>query len=691
MAQKFTAINAHLQLAAQLECEKRYNDAIKEIKLALIEEPNNDDVYYTYAQLLQAIEQYDQSILQLEKVVLLNPPHTDAHNDLGVLYFQKAEYEKAIEHLIKATSLDRNWTAHRNLGDVLMQLGRYNEALPVLEKIIKHVPDDIDVIQKINACRESELFKRAEVDRGCRKESLVLQNTNDPFPEINHKNVIADDRKKKPSCSKIVRELTETELSIDNCPATPDVQRMEARGLVTRYRLDLVLKYLFFKSLESGSERTEWEPFYRKHIFDRIAGVEFPKRSVEDFVSNCEVLLQSLRSKGFDPAQPISVFPDKSILNGAHRIACALATGNDVIVSPLERGISRTWDFRWFLERDYPQDVLAELLYHYSLLTRRALGIIILWGPLVRVWTRLTRELEHEMGVVGWLDLSFENLPSAFESIVRDMYSLQWGKLEQSHIRRKIIMLNQSRRVFRVLLVESLSEDGVTFTEQLQTVRDRIRCDYDHHIPNEAFCTCHASTSEEESRYLIELLLSSGSRKHRLLRSRGQPRTEFNEWLFKLAGELSKHGLSRNDVCIVGSSPLEVVGIRNSTNIDITLALRFRKRFGPGITHLNDWLDIVTEGYPRSSNDQQISDDQLIYDARNHFWYRGFKFASVDIVLKRKAFQARPKDLADVEAAKRFFSVETDREYQSGIANEDGAELISFLTMREKELKGERL
>jgi hypothetical protein len=475
---------------------------------------------------------------------------------------------------------------------------------------------------------------------------------------------------------------------------------LDARQVITRFRLDIVLKYLFFRGLDGTADRAHWEFFYRKHILDRTKGVEpqdrfqkkpSTKRSVDDYVNACEELYRSFKSGGFDPTYPIPVSVDKRLLNGAHRTACALATDTRVIVAPAERGVRKSWGFRWFLERGYPRDVLAALLYYYAHLTSRAIGVLILWGPTLQAWREIMEELKNEAGVVGWLDLSFETNPSAFESIVQDIYSLQWSRLEQSHIRRKTIFLNQARRIFRVIVLEDLFEHRLEFLKELRALRARIRTKYNELIPEEAFCTCHASSNEGESSYLIELLLGQGSRKHQLLRPRGQLRPEFGGWLYKLEEELARHGLSRQDVCIVGSSPLEVLGIRNATDIDITIASRFRKRFGAGITHLNEWLDVVRQGYARAADRPRISDDQLIDNPEHHFWFRGYKFADVDIVLRRKALQGRAKDIADVESAKEFFSPEAGKRVQADGANRAGMELISYLVRREKENKGRRL
>jgi hypothetical protein len=479
-----------------------------------------------------------------------------------------------------------------------------------------------------------------------------------------------------------------------------ELRRFDPRQFLTRSRLDIVLKYLFFRSLSGAADRAQWEAFYRKHIQDRTGGTEPPdnfqeqdtiKGTVDDYVLACETLFRSFQRDGFDPSYPIPVSVSQKLLNGAHRIACALATDNTVVVAPVRRGTRPPWGFQWFLDRGYPHDLKAALLYHYAHLTTRAVGVMILWGPAVRHWQEILKGLKKKVGIVGWLDLSFEENPAAFESIVHDIYSLQWQDLEQANIRRKTILLNQSQRVFRVVLVEDLFDHPRRFLKKLTTCRNTIRSKLDRIIPEDAFCTCHASSNERESNYLIELLLGPGSRKHQMMRVRGQPRLEFAGWLFKLANELERHGLSREEICIVGSSPLEVIGIRNSTDLDITVTSGLRKRFSSGITHLNDWLDIVTKGYARALDHPPISDDQLIQDSKHHFWFRGFKFADVDIVLRRKARQRRPKDLADVDAARKFFLLDAGERAQGFAAHGPGIDLIAYLVGRERDSRAGRL
>jgi hypothetical protein len=490
-----------------------------------------------------------------------------------------------------------------------------------------------------------------------------------------------------------------SELAAIPCSGAELIQ-MDPREALTRSRLDLVLKYLFFRSLAGAGDRSRWESFYRRHILDRTNGVEprdsfqkthSEKFSVDHYVSGCADLLRSFQSRGFSPSYPIPLGTDQKPLNGAHRIACALATQNPILVAPVQLGCRKPWGFRWFLERGYPPDLLADLLYHYAHLTTKAIGTMILWGPIMPQWRQVMNDLKGKVGLVGWLDFSFEENPFAFESIVHDMYALQWKDLDQANIRRKTILLNQSRRMFRLLLVEDLFDNQKTFRRALTAVRSNVRKSLSHLVPKESFCTCHAAVTEIESSYLVELLLGYGSRKHHALRRSGQPRRQFGEWLFQLARELSRHGLARHDVCIVGSSPLEVIGLRDSTDIDITVTSEARRRFGRGVTHLNSWLDLVTRGYARSLDHAAISDDELINDPRHHFWFRGFKFADVQLVLRRKASQKRPKDLADVRAAEKLLNHKPGKGIAYRSSGTCGSGLISYLVRREQELGAERI
>ena len=74
-------------------------------------------------------QQFTRAVGHLESAVAVDPASADAHNDLGVAYFQLEQYQKSVEHFKRATDLaPTHERANNNLCLVLLKTGRYTEA-----------------------------------------------------------------------------------------------------------------------------------------------------------------------------------------------------------------------------------------------------------------------------------------------------------------------------------------------------------------------------------------------------------------------------------------------------------------------------------------------------------------------------------------------------------------------------------
>lgn len=159
-------------------------------------------------------------------------------------------------------------------------------------------------------------------------------------------------------------------------PPTPPVSNcslLPPKSLVTARRLDIAVKWRFFRHLVGGNDRDS-ERVYRWHIDQRSgnrirAGVATDrwKRSLDDYVEAACRLVGSM-AFGFDPAFPIPVDPDGEILDGSHRLACALALGLGAV--PVERSDRHVWaphwGYDWFVERGMPADDLERTLADWN-------------------------------------------------------------------------------------------------------------------------------------------------------------------------------------------------------------------------------------------------------------------------------------------------------------------------------------
>ena len=111
-----------------------------------------DRLYQRIQEMIRGGEQ-NEAMEALEKLLESNPDHALAHNDLGVLYCNKGEGEKAQSHYEKAVHLEpENATFQKNLGDFYyVEAGRVEEAMELYVKILDENPTDIEVLLILGA------------------------------------------------------------------------------------------------------------------------------------------------------------------------------------------------------------------------------------------------------------------------------------------------------------------------------------------------------------------------------------------------------------------------------------------------------------------------------------------------------------------------------------------------------------
>lgn len=117
------------------------------------------------------------------------------------------------------------------------------------------------------------------------------------------------------------------------------------------------MKWRFFRHLRRGGD-SDAVDLYRWHIQQRSghrikAGVVTDKwkRSIGDYLESAVNLFHAVDRCGV--LRPVPVDPDGELLDGAHRVACALALGLSSV--PVEYHTAKAWapawDEHWFRAR----------------------------------------------------------------------------------------------------------------------------------------------------------------------------------------------------------------------------------------------------------------------------------------------------------------------------------------------------
>jgi len=122
------------------------NGALKRFEAQLRQSPEDPVANYGYALVLARIGKRKEAIAHLKKALEKKALNSNMLGELGRIYFQNGNYEKALGVLEPATSLgSSDPDAMFYLGRTYMELGQTEKAVGILEVLIEKYPDFTDV------------------------------------------------------------------------------------------------------------------------------------------------------------------------------------------------------------------------------------------------------------------------------------------------------------------------------------------------------------------------------------------------------------------------------------------------------------------------------------------------------------------------------------------------------------------
>ena len=128
-----------------MAAEKLYNEILKK-------NPNYVGAYNNLGILYNQYGNNQKAAHYYKKAIQINPNHFDAHNNLGILYNQYGNFKKAVHCYEKAIQINHNHVdAHNNLGNIFKKIGKNQKAIDYYEKAIQINPNHIDANNNLGA------------------------------------------------------------------------------------------------------------------------------------------------------------------------------------------------------------------------------------------------------------------------------------------------------------------------------------------------------------------------------------------------------------------------------------------------------------------------------------------------------------------------------------------------------------
>jgi len=122
---------------------------------------------------------------------------------------------------------------------------------------------------------------------------------------------------------------------------------------------------------------------------------------------------------------------------------------------------------------------------------------------------------------------------------------------------------------------------------------------------------------------------------------------------------LKEFDIQKNEICLYGSLPLHIAGIRENGDVDFLMTSKTKKRILPKVKSNSncktDWKiefgdNIHTGPLHKDRFDYfGLTNEMLIYDEKYHMVIDGYKIFRLELTLSKKANRKRDKDLKDVK------------------------------------------
>jgi tetratricopeptide (TPR) repeat protein len=136
----------------------QWDDAEKHFNAVVALKSNLDEAYYNYGVVLTLRKRDAEAADAFRHAIEVNPLHAQAHNNLGVLFERERRWEDAAAAYRRAVESQPAFRLGRfNLGRMLIALGKNDDAVAELEKLIALTPEDQETPRHVYALSTAHL------------------------------------------------------------------------------------------------------------------------------------------------------------------------------------------------------------------------------------------------------------------------------------------------------------------------------------------------------------------------------------------------------------------------------------------------------------------------------------------------------------------------------------------------------
>jgi len=399
--------------------------------------------------------------------------------------------------------------------------------------------------------------------------------------------------------------------------------------LLTPARFDVLAKYLYAKHWYMNMAMDWATMVYRDHlrVFGGLKEGDYSgKNTLMDFIDQFQTILKSIEENDFNQDESlIPVDKDEIIIDGSHRLAACLYHNKNLSTVLFDVHASR-YDSQFFKNRGLLPDVADAMTLEYCEFSRN-MRIAVIFPVAQGKDAEILNILEKNGEVVYQKEILFSEIGRY--NLIRQIYRNEaWiGDFKsitpglQYHVDKRFLRRLPVRFIFFIC------KDDKYVKEAKKYIRNLFDLNND---------SIHINDTQEETIRIAQQILTANSI-HFL--NHAQPWKSTNFWnLFnKYKENIQRNNIDASQFCIDSGGVLASYGLRDTDDLDYL--------------HAGQALNIFGEEKINEHNQElkyhNLELGDIVYDPRNHYYYDGMKFASLNIVQEMKDNRNEAKDIKD--------------------------------------------
>ena len=407
----------------------------------------------------------------------------------------------------------------------------------------------------------------------------------------------------------------------------------EYNKFITSNRFDLMAKYLYVKHFHIKKYTNFFIELYKSHINTFNGCYEYPgtKNNINDFIQSFDNLILSIKKYNFNNDFPIPIGNNNVIINGAHRIVTSYFLKKNIYFE-YQNKVACLYNYSFFLNRKkFPslQTIYADTMALEYININSNIRIMCLYPKAYNINNiNIIKNIISTYGNI-YYEKTIQFNQNGFNNLIKELYrGEKWiGGLFPNGVteKTKLCFDNKPTTFFLIDMKD---------TNKLIEMKEKCRSLYKlkkHSL--------HVSDYTNDTFRIASSVLNKNSI-HFLNNGTNDITMNTKLLLNKFFNEVK---LNKEDFCLTSSLIMEMYGLRQAKDIDYLHENNYNINTNNIGLHSGIW-----------ENYYNIHKKNIIYNPENHFYFNGFKFATLKVIMDMKQNRAEFKDLNDIELIKKF-------------------------------------